>query len=97
MIGSPWPDYEGGWTNTMAFAGLDLTAFVQFSQGNDVYNGFRIYADQYGSSATTTPPRLDRWTPENPEHDEPRAIWGDPNQNTRTSRPVRRGRLLRPR
>jgi TonB-dependent starch-binding outer membrane protein SusC len=86
MIGSPWPDYEGGWTNAVSFGGLDLTAFVQFSQGNDIYNGFRVYADQYGSWGDNHTIRaMDRWTPENPNTSEPRAIWGDPNQNTRTS------------
>jgi TonB-dependent starch-binding outer membrane protein SusC len=89
MIGSPWPDYEGGLTNTMAFRGLDLTAFVQFSQGNDVFNGFRIYADQYGSWGDNHTTRaMGRWRPDDPNRasaTEPRAIWGDPNQNTRTS------------
>jgi TonB-dependent starch-binding outer membrane protein SusC len=86
MIGSPWPDYEGGWTNTVAFRGLDLTAFVQFSQGNDIYNGFRVYADQYGSWGDNHTIRaMDRWTPENRNTAEPRAIWGDPNRNTRAS------------
>jgi TonB-dependent starch-binding outer membrane protein SusC len=86
MIGSPWPDYEGGWTNTMAYGGVDLTAFVQFSQGNDIYNGFRVYADQYGSWGDNHTTRaMKRWTPENTNTVEPRAIWGDPNQNTRAS------------
>lgn len=86
MIGSPWPDYEGGWTNTLAYRGLDMTAFVQFSQGNDVFNGFRIYADQFGSFGDNHTTRaLNRWTPENPNTTEPRAVWGDPNQNTRIS------------
>lgn len=86
MIGSPWPDYEGGWTNTMAYRGVDLTAFVQFSQGNDIYNGFRVYADQYGSWGDNHTTRaMKRWTPENTTTIEPRAIWGDPNQNTRAS------------
>jgi TonB-dependent starch-binding outer membrane protein SusC len=86
MIGSPWPDYEGGWTNSLAFRGIDLTAFVQFSQGNDIYNGFRVYADQYGSWGDNHTVRaMNRWTPENTNTVEPRAIWGDPNQNTRTS------------
>jgi TonB-dependent starch-binding outer membrane protein SusC len=89
MIGSPWPDYEGGWTNVLAFRGLDLTAFVQFSQGNDVFNGFRIYADQFGSYGDNHTTRaMERWRPDDPNRasaTEPRAVWGDPNQNTRTS------------
>jgi TonB-linked SusC/RagA family outer membrane protein len=86
MIGNPWPDYEGGWTNNLTWRGFDLTAFVQFSQGNDVFNGFRIYADQFGSGGDNHSTRaLKRWTPTNTNTTEPRAVWGDPNQNTRTS------------
>ncbi|CAN5648019.1 TonB-dependent receptor [soil metagenome] len=86
MIGSPWPDYEGGVTNSLSFRGLDLTAFVQFSVGNDIYNANRIYMDQYGSGGDNHTTRaLRRWTPDNPNATEPRAIWGDPNRNTRDS------------
>jgi len=85
-IGSPWPDYEGGLTNTLSFKGFDLTAFVQFSQGNQIYNANRIYMDQFGSGRDNHTTRaMDRWTPENPNATEPRAIWGDPNLNTRDS------------
>ncbi|HKJ00874.1 MAG TPA: TonB-dependent receptor [Longimicrobiales bacterium] len=86
MIGSPWPDYEGGWTNNLSYRNVDLTAFVQFSQGNEINNGFRVYADQFGSGGDNHTTRaLDRWTPTHTDTSEPRAIWGDPNQNTRTS------------
>jgi TonB-linked SusC/RagA family outer membrane protein len=86
MIGSPWPDYEGGFTNTMSFRGIDLTAFVQFSQGNEIFNANRIYMDQFGSGGDNHTTRaLNRWTPDDPVATEPRAVWGDPNLNTRDS------------
>ena len=86
MIGSPWPDYEGGWTNDLSYGSFDLSAFVQFSQGNDIRNGFRSYADQFGSYGDNNTTRaLKRWTPTNTDTNEPRAVWGDPNQNTRLS------------
>jgi TonB-dependent starch-binding outer membrane protein SusC len=86
MIGSPWPDYEGGITNNMSFMGFDLSAFVQFSVGNEIFNANRIYTDQFGSYGDNHPVRaMDRWTPENPDTDQPRAVWGDPNFNTRDS------------
>ena len=85
-IGSPWPDYEGGVTNTLSFRGLDLTGFVQFSVGNEIFNANRIYMDQFGSGGDNHTTRaLDRWTPDNPDATEPRAVWGDPNLNTRDS------------
>jgi TonB-linked SusC/RagA family outer membrane protein len=85
-IGSPWPDYEGGFTNTLSYGGFDLTGFVQFSVGSEIYNALRIYMDQYGSGGDNHTKRaLDRWTPANPDATEPRAVWGDPNLNTRDS------------
>ncbi len=86
MIGSPWPEFEGGWTNNVSYGNVDLMAFVQFSHGSDINNGFRVYADQFGSGGDNHTLRaLDRWTPTHTDTDEPRAVWGDPNQNTRTS------------
>ena len=85
-IGNPWPDLEGGITNNFAFLGFDVSAFVQFSLGNDVFNAMRIYTDQYGSFEDNHTTRaLDRWTPQNTNTLEPRAVWGDPNNNTRDS------------
>src|SRR5690606_31623883 len=86
MIGSPWPDLEGGITNNLSFGNFDLSAFVQFSLGNEIFNANRIYWDQYGSFGDNHTVRaMDRWTPDNPDTDEPRAVWGDPNFNTRDS------------
>src|SRR5690606_29511053 len=48
-IGSPWPDYVGGLTNTMSYKGFDLTVFLQYSIGNDIFNAGRIYSEAYGS------------------------------------------------
>jgi len=86
MMGSPWPDYEGGITNTLSYRGFDLTGFVQFSLGNDVFNANGIYQNQYGSGGDNHTTRaLRRWTPTNTNTTEPRAVWGDPNLNTRNS------------
>jgi TonB-dependent starch-binding outer membrane protein SusC len=86
VIGSPWPDYEGGVSNTLTYRNVDLSAFVQFSQGNKIFNGIRTYMDRYGSDGDNHTTRaLDRWTPTNTNTNEPRAIWGDPNANTRVS------------
>ena len=85
-IGSPWADYQGGWTNTMTFRGLDLMAFLQFSQGNDVFNGMRFYYDNPGGSGDNVRTYvLDRWSPENPDGTHPRVTIDDLNNNGRAS------------
>ena len=48
FVGSPWPDFTGGWTTTMTWKRFDLTGFFQFSKGNDVFNGMRVFADEGG-------------------------------------------------
>ena len=85
-IGSPWPEFEGGLTNTFSFRNFDLSAFIQFSVGSEVFNGNRIFMDQFGSGGDNHTTRaLNRWRPDNTNTDVPRAIWGDPNRNTRNS------------
>jgi TonB-linked SusC/RagA family outer membrane protein len=86
-VGDPWPDYQGGWTNTMSFGGFDMTVFTQFSLGNDVYNGAREYTDAFGTfEDNNTINALDRFIPgvnENTNH--PRATFDDLNNNRRSS------------
>lgn len=84
-IGSPWPDFQGGWTNTMRFQGIDLTAFFQFSQGNDTFNGMRFYYDNPGSGDNLRTYVLDRYSEDNPDGTHPRVTIDDSNQNARAS------------
>ncbi|MBW3571768.1 MAG: TonB-dependent receptor [Gemmatimonadetes bacterium] len=85
-MGSPWPDYQGGWTNSMSFLGFDLSVFTQFSQGNQIFNGNRIYTDAFGTYLdNNTGAALDRYSPDNPNGTQPRATIEDPNDNARSS------------
>jgi TonB-dependent starch-binding outer membrane protein SusC len=85
-IGSPWPDYEGGITTKLSYAGFDVSGFLQFSLGNDVLFVLGRWMLQYGSLGDNHTTRaLDRWTPARPNTTEPRAVDGDPNGNTRIS------------
>jgi hypothetical protein len=38
VIGSAQPKYQGGITNTFAYKGIDLSVFLNFSVGNQVFN-----------------------------------------------------------
>ena len=38
IIGSAEPNYTGGFTNDFTFRNFDLSVFIQFSQGNKLYN-----------------------------------------------------------
>lgn len=68
VIGNPLPKHIGGFSNTFAYKGFDLSVLLQWSYGNDVLNANRIIFEgnaltyrnlnQYASYAN-------RWTPEN--------------------------------
>ena len=38
VIGNAAPDFTGGWNNTFTYKGFDLSIFVNFVVGNDVFN-----------------------------------------------------------
>jgi TonB-linked SusC/RagA family outer membrane protein len=44
-IGDPHPDFIGGITNTFNYKGFDLNVFLQFSYGNDVFHGSRLFLE----------------------------------------------------
>ena len=74
FVGSPWPDFQGGFTSAMNWKGFDLSGFFQFSQGNEIFNGMKIfslsggyYYDNHFRKA------LDRWQQPGDITDEPRA------------------------
>lgn len=41
-IGSPWPNYFGGLTNSFSYKGIDLSILLTGTFGNDVYNYIRM-------------------------------------------------------
>ena len=48
IVGSPHPDCFGGLSNTLSWRGFDLRAFLQFNQGNEIFNAIRIFSDDGG-------------------------------------------------
>jgi TonB-linked SusC/RagA family outer membrane protein len=77
MVGSPHPNYWGGLTNTFNFKGFDLRAFVQFSQGGEIYNALRAYADDGGWSLVDNKLQdvMRRWRQPGDITDVPRPSW----------------------
>ena len=87
FIGNPNPKFTYGLNNTFNFMGFDLTAFIQGSQGNDVYNLNRFYLEGFGLSAASNGGTIteERWTGAGTSNYVPRAVLQDPNQNNRVS------------
>jgi hypothetical protein len=42
VVGNANPDFTGGWTNQFTYKNFDLSVFVNFVVGNDVYNANKI-------------------------------------------------------
>ena len=38
QIGSPWPKWFGGFTNTFSYKGFDLSILITYTYGNQIYN-----------------------------------------------------------
>ncbi|MDB5010547.1 MAG: hypothetical protein JWQ06_1336 [Mucilaginibacter sp.] len=85
ILGSAQPQFTGGFNNYFKYHDIDLSFFFQFSMGGKLLNDTRQFAEGmnsvFGQFATT----LNRWTPTNTNTDMPRAVYGDPSQNTRIS------------
>lgn len=85
IIGSPFPDFTYGVNINLLFRNFDMVIFLQGKQGHDLYH--LVWADlnegEGDNNATTD--MLRRWTPDNRETDIPRAVTGNPAQNTRPS------------
>ncbi|WP_240734672.1 TonB-dependent receptor [Hymenobacter sp. UV11] len=85
IMGNAQPKYFGGITNTFRYKGIDLNVFFQFNVGNQIYNNPRAYNQGMSSVYGQDVAVLNRWTPTNTNTDMPRAVYGDPNGNARTS------------
>ncbi|QWX83161.1 TonB-dependent receptor [Cellulophaga sp. HaHaR_3_176] len=66
FIGSPHPDFTYGLNLSASYKGLDISAFLQGSQGNDIYNNDKVYTDlPTFFNANRSVRVLDSWTPDN--------------------------------
>lgn len=72
VIGNSIPDFIFGFTNRFSYKGFELTALIQGSKGNDIFNQGRIRLE--GGEEGTSVRLLDRWTPENQDTDVPAFI-----------------------
>lgn len=86
VIGDPNPLFTGGFLNSLTYGQFDLSFFIQFSYGNDIFNATRIFteamtfADENQSVAI-----LRRWQNLGDITDIPRADADNINSNNRIS------------
>ena len=85
IIGNPNPKFTFSFNNTFSYKNFDLTIFLQGSYGNDIFNANRMYTEAMSIIQNQSTAVLARWTGEGTSNNIPRAIYGDPNQNSRVS------------
>jgi TonB-linked SusC/RagA family outer membrane protein len=96
LIGNPNPSYIFGLNNTFLYKGFDLSLFIQGEWGKQIFNANRMMTEAMGMSHNQSVTVLDRFTASNPDANLPKAIYGDPNGNTRPSdRFVENGSYIR--
>ncbi|RYE20527.1 MAG: TonB-dependent receptor [Sphingobacteriales bacterium] len=74
-VGSIWPKFFGGLTNSFNYKGLDLNIFFTYSFGNKVWNHNRMLGETGGTldaNRVLLASQLDRWTTPGQVTDVPR-------------------------
>ncbi len=97
IIGKGDPKHIGGFTNNFRYKDFDLSIFLQWSYGNDIFNANRLMFEsgfdkkkdlnQFASYAN-------RWTPDNPTSDIPR-VSNSASNRVISSRIIEDGSFLR--
>jgi len=76
VIGHPLPIHTGGFNNNFTYKNFSLNIFLQWSYGNDVLNANRLAFETNGGyfmNGNQFASYANRWTPNNPTNDIPRA------------------------
>ena len=96
VIGNPNPSWLFSMNNSLSYKGCELSVFLQGIAGNKIYNANNIDNTGMAAAYNQTTDVLKRWQGEGTSNSMPRAVFGDPNQNTRVSdRFVENGSYLR--
>lgn len=62
VIGNAQPKFSGGWNNQFSYKGFDLSVFVNFVYGNDIYNANNIeWTDGTFQNTNLVAKMKDRW------------------------------------
>lgn len=73
ILGSAQPDFYGGIRNVLTYKNFELDIFFQGTYGNEIFNSLTQTAFFSNPGTNKYAILRDRWTPENPTSDIPRA------------------------
>ncbi|HEX9959154.1 MAG TPA: SusC/RagA family TonB-linked outer membrane protein, partial [Fibrella sp.] len=84
-LGSYLPKFNYGANFTANYRNFDFTLYLQGVQGNKIYNGTKVVTQGMLRLFNAGADVMQAWTPTNTNTNVPRAVSGDPNNNSRTS------------
>lgn len=77
VIGHAAPRYYGGFTQQFSYKNFDLSFYFTFSQGGQLMWGDHVSSINFQSTANANVVALKRWTPDNPNSNQPRLLLYD--------------------
>ena len=86
LVGSPNPDFSGGWNNSFSWNGLNLSIFFTYSYGADIYASWMQGPTRMGNYQGLLQEWCDnRWTGPGSTNKYPRPIYSYHGNNNRVS------------
>ncbi len=96
IVGSPNPEFTGGFNNFFEYSGLDLNVLISFVYGNEIYNGGGGYQSANGDwFDNQTVDQMERWQKPGDITDVPQARLYSGNGNKISSRYLYDGSYIR--
>ncbi len=96
FLGNPNPTFIFSMNNNFSYKGFTLSVFLQGIAGNKIFNANRLYDECMYTAFNQTTAVLGRWTGAGTSNSMPRAVYNDPNNNSRPStRYIENGSYLR--
>lgn len=84
-LGNAEPKFFGGWNHVLRYGGLEGSFLFYFACGQKLQNAPKASAGIYTTNKNYYRSVLNGWSEDNKNTDLPRNVYGDPNQNARTS------------
>lgn len=85
FIGNPNPEFTYSINNSFTIGNFELGVFLQGVHGNDIFNANRLFMENMSVTTNQSTGVLNRWAGPGTSNTTPRAVFGDPNNNTRPS------------
>ena len=85
ILGYAQPVFTASFNNTIRWKGFDAEVYFQGVYGNTIFNVTKVDMTSMNAICNQYVSVKERWTGEGTSNTMPRAIYGDPNQNSRPS------------